>query len=116
MGKPVIATCRPNCIKTSEREALDILFRYRGDDNSKWRIFLSTEEMINALGYISRKKAEEIVVTNTNRIADMCEEIVFPQRGHKYPDYEKVHINHDYGPGCHVHHRLPHKQERRNKE
>ena len=50
--------------------------------------FRTTEEMLNAFAYLGKEKAEEIVITNSNKIADMCQEFNFLPAGKKYPKIE----------------------------
>ena len=46
--------------------------------------FLTTDEMLEAMSFLGKEKAYEISVTNTNKIADMIEEIVPLPNDHLY--------------------------------
>lgn len=44
----------------------------------------STDEMLEAFNFIDESLAKEIVITNTNKIADMCE-VLYPCKSELYP-------------------------------
>lgn len=85
MGKPIVATCRPYYINVEDKETYEILRWNRKEKEAiSDRHFLSTAEMIEKLSFVSKEKAKEIVITNSNLIAAMCEEINFC-REKQYP-------------------------------
>ncbi|MDD6656494.1 MAG: hypothetical protein PUE95_04215 [Lachnospiraceae bacterium] len=78
MGKPVVATCRPYYINVEDKETYEILCWNRNEKEViSDRHFLSTAEMIEKLSIVSKEKAKEIVITNSNLVAAMCEEVDF---------------------------------------
>ncbi len=86
-GKPVVATCDAHFIDPDDEIYRRIIMAGRGfadADSQPPLYFRTTEEMLDEFSYLDRKKAEEIVITNTNKIAEMIEYIE-PVRPDKCP-------------------------------
>ena len=86
-NKPVCATCDVHFLDPEDEVYRRIIMAGRGFDDADDQAPLylhTTEEMLEEFSYLGSDKAEEIVITNTNMIADMIETIA-PVRPDKCP-------------------------------
>ena len=85
--KPVVATCDVHFLDPEDEVYRRIImggYGYNDSDDQAPLYLRTTEEMLAEFDYLGRAKAQEVVITNPNRIADMCERIS-PVRPDKCP-------------------------------
>ncbi len=78
---PVVATGNVHYLNPTDKVYREILVRSQGGANPLNRHklpdvhFRTTDEMLDAFSFLGKEKAKEIVVHNTNKIADMIDEV-----------------------------------------
>ena len=85
--KPVAATCDVHFLNPEDEIYRRIIMAGQGfpDADNQAPLYLrTTEEMLEEFAYLGSDKAEEVVITNTNLIADMIE-VMSPVRPDKCP-------------------------------
>lgn len=89
--KPVCATCDAHFLNREDELYRKILLagmKFKDYNREVELYFRTTEEMLDEFSYLGPEKAYEVVVTNTNRIADLIEPIRPIPKGSYTPEME----------------------------
>ena len=90
-NKPVCATCDAHFLNEEDELYRKILLagmKFKDYDKDVGLYFRTTDEMLEEFSYLGAEKAYEVVVTNTNMIADQIEKIRPIPKGSYTPEME----------------------------
>lgn len=74
LGKPVVATCDAHYLEDYDGISRSVLLRGMGmkdGDRDSHLFFRTTDEMLKEFSYLGEEKARDVVIENTNKIADL---------------------------------------------
>ncbi len=89
LGIPVVATTDAHFLDAKDEIFRTILLAGQGFSDADKPLplyYRTTDEMLAEFSYLGEQKAFEVVVTNTNLIADMCETVI-PIKDKMYPPH-----------------------------
>ena len=81
---PVCATCDAHFLDPEEEIFRSILLAAQGFEDADRPLplyYRTTQEMLEEFSYLGEKKAFEVVVENTNKVAGWCEQVVPLKQG-----------------------------------
>ena len=88
LNKPCCATCDAHFLNKEDgmyRQYLLMDLGFKDAQHQADLYFRTTEEMLEEFSYLGEEKAIEVVCTNTNKFADMCEYGIKPFPDDSYP-------------------------------